>query len=59
MKEFESVKQYGIVFLIIFSLFSLNIMPVNTSNLQKHGTHTAEFSLMGINLQMGFLSHAL
>ena len=46
MKEFESVKQYGIVFLIIFSLFSLNTLPVNTSNLQEHGTHTSEFSLI-------------
>lgn len=40
------MKRYSIVFLVILSLFSLNILPVNSSNLRQHGTHSSELSFM-------------
>ena len=40
------MKQYGIVFLVILSLFSLNLLSNNTSNFQEHGTHSSELSVM-------------
>lgn len=46
IKEFMSVKRYSIVFLVILSLFSLNLFSNNTSNFQEHGKHSSELSVL-------------
>lgn len=40
------MKRHSIIFLIIFSLFSLNIFATSTANLQEHAQHNLELNIV-------------